>query len=87
MDPRHAAAAPAANRDGGETNTYDALNVTSHLRTAPGVWLPPSGRRAIGAWVVRCTWCGAQHLHRGERDGAVRRAGCGSGRRYVVTAR
>lgn len=54
--------------------------------TARAVGLAPCGGRLRWAWIVaRCPFCSGSHLHRGGRDGGIRRAGCGRGE-YRVTA-
>lgn len=71
----------------GATNPISTTE-ESPIITARGVWLPPSGRRTIGLWIVgRCplAGCSGSHAHRGGPAGGVRRAGCGRGE-YLLTS-
>lgn len=70
-----------------ESSRPDGPEPTSQILTARGVWLPPSGRRTIGLWIVgRCPFgrCHGSHAHRGGPDGGRRRAGCGLGDYLVI---
>lgn len=51
-------------------------------------WLPPSGNRELGVFVVSpCPLCMfGVHLHRGGPASGMRRAGCGLGQYRVTVA-